>query len=216
LFFIFGLPTLSICCTEKLLKREAKLCMKRAVDPKAFRYKLAQFFLRALYGKRKYYVSPWMHPSLGVCAFLFHDGKVLLMRRGAKLENPHCLDTPGGHVNLEAEENLLDTLKREVEEETGILLDTNKLNIHQPRHVRLLYGVAYHEQKEVANLCIWYLYYLSDDEVNTMRESEEAYGFIWADEDKLKDLIKAGEFEGLDWADPLLKIFKEGKNFPVR
>ena len=57
------------------------------------------------------------HPAVGVGAVVFHDRKVLLIKRGkAPLEGRWIV--PGGTV--EPGESLLDALRREVSEETGL------------------------------------------------------------------------------------------------
>ncbi len=62
-------------------------------------------------------------PQLAVGAIVFHEGKVLLVKRG----NPPAKDTwsiPGGSVELG--ETLQDAAEREIWEETGIVIKAKK------------------------------------------------------------------------------------------
>jgi ADP-ribose pyrophosphatase YjhB (NUDIX family) len=60
---------------------------------------------------------PASRPALGVSALVWHEGRVLLVRRGrAPLKDLWSL--PGGHV--EFGERLEDAVRREVREETGL------------------------------------------------------------------------------------------------
>lgn len=60
------------------------------------------------------------HPSVGVGAVVIHEGRVLLIQRGKEPLRGRWV-VPGGTVELG--ESLRDAIVREVEEETGVLVE---------------------------------------------------------------------------------------------
>lgn len=63
-------------------------------------------------------------PDLAVGGIVVHDGAILLIRRG-KEPNKGLWTVPGGRV--ESGEYMADTCRREVQEETGVLVEVGDL-----------------------------------------------------------------------------------------
>jgi len=86
-------------------------------------------------------------PRIGVGVLIFHDGKLLLGRR----KGSHGADSwsaPGGH--LEFGESIEQCAQREVQEETGLKLDsisigpyTNDIFVEDKKHYVTLFAIAH-------------------------------------------------------------------------
>lgn len=116
-------------------------------------------------------------PQLAVGAVVFQKQSVLLIRRG-KAPNQGLWSLPGGRVNLG--ENLEDAVKREVAEETGILVNPIKLVYHvdlierdQNKQIRYHYVV---------------LDYLADYLSGEIRAASDADAAAWVQLDQLETL----------------------------
>ena len=87
-------------------------------------------------------------PRIGVGVLIFRDGKLLLGRR----KGSHGADSwsaPGGH--LEFGESIEQCAQREVQEETGLKLDsisigpyTNDIFVEDKKHYVTLFAMAHH------------------------------------------------------------------------
>jgi 8-oxo-dGTP diphosphatase len=81
------------------------------------------------------------HPSVGVGAVVIHEGRVLLIQRGKEPLRGRWV-VPGGTVELG--ESLRDAIVREVEEETGVLVEPLDVLTVFDRIERRLGTVSYH------------------------------------------------------------------------
>lgn len=79
--------------------------------------------------------SPNFAADLGVAGiFLLHQGKILLLKRPPESKHPSKWGVPAG--KLEKEETPIKAIIREVQEETGIVLDELRLVHHEKTPVR--------------------------------------------------------------------------------
>lgn len=111
-----------------------------------------------------------------VKAYIWRNGKVLLLkRRDDDEEYAGFWDTPGGH--LHEHETALDGLKREVREETGLLLDrTRPLSTWSHRSAL---GISF----------------LARDPAGDVQLSSEHVAFEWVGPDLLADFRTAPNLE---------------------
>lgn len=165
--------------------------MAIAIDPKTVRYKIAQFFLSLLYGRKWHYISPWKHASVASTVVLVKDNKVLMGKRRGDIEYIGCRDNPGGHVTLEENEGLVEACIREVYEEMNLRLDADKFQLSSVTDIWLNHEAEYIEEKDACNICITYRYDISEEELEDLKESGETYDYKWFDEaGLLKELEK--------------------------
>lgn len=99
---------------------------KQVIVPGNWRWRLAQVFLRLLFG-REVALSGWKQAGVSAVGCYTQNGKVLMLRRSGGTEAQTKWGLVGGMVKFgyaykgEADEALLRTLQRETEEETGFL-----------------------------------------------------------------------------------------------
>lgn len=75
------------------------------------------------------------NPAFGVVScFLEHDGKILLLKRLDSKSQGSKWGLPAG--KMEKGETSIDAVRREIMEETGILIDKNRLNYYKTVFVR--------------------------------------------------------------------------------
>lgn len=146
----------------------------RQIVPGSGRWRLAQLALRLLYGRGRYYVSPWQHAAVAAAAYMVHDGRLLMARRGEGVEHAGKLDVPGGHVDLERREGILEALCREVREEVGLLVRPEDFPPERLLFVGLVHDQDYIQLKGAARVGLRYWLPLDAARAAALRGSEEA------------------------------------------
>ena len=108
---------------------------------------------------------------VGVKSIIIYNRKVLLVRRSDENKNWEC---PGG--TMEFGEDLHTTLRREIEEETGL----NDIDIG-----KLLYAITFIDP-EIQCIGLMYLSHAKSDKVKI---SHEHIDFKWANKKQLTELL---------------------------
>jgi 8-oxo-dGTP diphosphatase len=114
------------------------------------------------------------YPALGVAAkgiVLRDDGAVLLIKRAPDSSDPECWDLPGGKMSYG--ERLVETLIREVREETGLTVTPTQV-LHVSHFIKEPFWVT----------CITFLCPSFEGEVQL---SDEHVGHAWVTVDDLPD-----------------------------
>jgi 8-oxo-dGTP pyrophosphatase MutT (NUDIX family) len=158
----------------------------KPINPRTVRYKIAQFFLWLLFGRKHHYLSPWRHSSIATTIVLVKDGKVLMGKRRGNIEYPGLRDNPGGHLNLETNERIVEAGVREVYEETRIHIDPQKITQDTLVAIQLKTNVEYIELKDGCNLTLTYAYVVSDEELETLEETDESHDFQWFSREEIQ------------------------------
>lgn len=152
---------------------ERQSAMKQIV-PGSRRWRLAQTGLRLLFGPGTYYISPWQHAAVAAAAYIVHDGRLLMARRGPSLEHPGKLDVVGGHVDIETGESVLEALCREAREEVGLAFVPEDFPPAHLLHVELEHGQDYHRLAGAARMGLRYWVRIDDAQAARIRASDEA------------------------------------------
>ncbi len=108
------------------------------------------------------------HPVACVGAVVFHDGKVLLVQRGKEPLAGRWI-VPGGAVELG--ESLAEAVRREVLEETGLLV--------RPRRVVLAFDRIDREEGQIKHHYV-IVDYLCDLEGGRLQAGSDARDAVWA------------------------------------
>lgn len=117
------------------------------------------------------------------CVVVNKDGKILALRRNpSDVRRPNCWDLPGG--NYESGETVEECIKREVQEETSLTLQT----VH-PIYVSSNMGKTYQDINVIA------LAQVSHDWIGKVKLSEEHVEFRWVTPDEFMNL-KTGDDGG--------------------
>ena len=75
------------------------------------------------------------------------DGEILILKRASHMKwNPNLWDLPGGH--LKEDEETIETLEREVKEETGLAIK-NIVEIGEKNNITIFKSDVYSEDKEI-------------------------------------------------------------------
>lgn len=117
------------------------------------------------------------------CAIIFFGDKILVTQRSASMKLPLKWEFPGG--KLEANENEIDCIKREVKEEINIEIEI----------VEKLPNSIYDYGSFKINLIPFVARYVSGD-INLAEHSDYK-------------LLKSNKLQNLDWAEADLPIVKE-------
>lgn len=170
------------------------------------RYKIAQFILRALYGHKNMYISPWKHTAATVDGIYIYQGKLLIAERSGNIEHAGKWHIPGGHIDMERNESILDTLKRETFEEHGFHIDISKINVNKPYITTLNHNNSYIMQTDTSILGLQYVYELSKQEMENVKTSAEAKTFKFANVAEMKKMNELGILiHDFSYIYPLLK-----------
>tara|TARA_R110000868_G_scaffold218576_2_gene469156 strand:- start:82892 stop:83443 length:552 start_codon:yes stop_codon:yes gene_type:complete len=169
------------------------LFQKKRLVKNTLRYKVAMLVLNALYGRKNMYISPWQHAAVTVDGIYIYDNKLLIAKRSNNVEFAGKWQVPGGHVDMETHETLLEALKRETYEEHNLDIDTAKIDVNNPLVVRFSTQQQYIEQQDTALLGLQYIYMLSKEEMESIQISKEALLFKFADIAELERMKAAGE-----------------------
>jgi 8-oxo-dGTP pyrophosphatase MutT (NUDIX family) len=160
------------------------------INPKAVRYKIAQLFLRMLYGRKWHYISPWHHASVAATVVLTKNGKVLMGKRRGNIEFIGLRDHPGGHVDLEVKEGLIQACVRETYEEMRIKIDPLKITEDKLIDVCLNNDSEYIEHLDARNICLTYIYEVNDKELEDLQDTEESFDFKWFDKNEVEKELR--------------------------
>lgn len=176
---------------------------KICIAPDNWRYKVAQCVLSLLYGRKWHYISPWKHASIGTGIFIMHNKKLLVTKRAPHLEYPNVFCIPGGHIDIETGESMLDGLAREVKEELSIDLDLTHINERQPIDIYYKHSQKYHEIKDAGHISATYIIDLPD--LPDAQLSSEVTEIRWVNFEEIKKLRADNNYVGVF---PTEDIFK--------
>jgi len=148
-----------------------------AINTGGWRDRVAQRVLAFLYGRKRHYISPWSHCSVGASVVFVRDGKILLgERRG--VEHAGRLGLVGGHLDFECHESILDCLMREVYEESGIQLTPQDVNMADDLiDIILVHHLNYHLLKDASGMAFVFALPLTDAHLEQLTETAEAFNF---------------------------------------
>lgn len=126
-------------------------------------------------------------------------------KRRGNIENIGIRDNPGGHVDLEYNEDIISACVREVYEEMNIKIDPKKINQNKPIDIHLE-SYMYIEHTDAINICLTYMYEVSDEELATLAETEESHDFKWFDKTELNLRLQKSEHkEGKQYFERAIK-----------
>ena len=162
--------------------------MPRKIRLNDWRYKLAQWVLSLLYGRKWHYIAPWRHSSIGVSAIFHNDGKILLARRRGNIEKVGKLSCIGGHVNLEDNESLVDCLIREVKEETALDITGEHIHIDNLISYGLIHDFDYFEMENGVNITLRFVIPLTQSQLDNIQDTEEAHEFKLYSQKEVEDI----------------------------
>lgn len=119
-----------------------------------------------------------MNQQIGVKAIIEKDNKILLIKRSSKYEElENAWDIPGGRLDFGEEPE--DGLRREIFEETGLVLD-------QIKQILDATTVFKNEEKQIVR--ITYLCSVKETD-QTEKISDEHTSLEWIPKEKLKTLV---------------------------
>ena len=157
-----------------------------------WRDRLAQLCLKLIYGRPWHYVSPWQHAGVCTSAICVHNGRILLGRRRG-IEQAGKLSHLGGHVNLEYQEGLLDSLVREIQEETSMVIPAKQVNWADLCDISLNYDVEYIMLGKGTNISMSFAIELTDEQVSQIQDSAEAHDFGFYSLEEIQAFKDSGE-----------------------
>lgn len=124
---------------------------------------------------------------VGQKAFIKKDGKVLVL----KLSDIDTIDFPGGKIQ-EGEENFIESLKREVKEETNL-----EVEIHEPFYT---WYFTFHDKHPEAGKKVFLVGYRCTYVSGELTLSHEHSSFEWVDSSSYQKVNdKTKHFSALDY-----------------
>ena len=159
--------------------------------PDSLRYKFIQNLGYILWGRKLGYLSWWPHAARTAGALFFHDGKLLLGKRAATMpDRPNTYGLIGGFVD--DLESFAEGLSREIKEECG--LDIPPENFAWKNLFKINDGISsLKEQADFSITQVWFIYHLSQEQVESLTPTEEVTEFLWVDQDMIADLNAHGQ-----------------------
>lgn len=167
---------------------------KHRIEPCTWRYHLAQWCLKLIFGNRKeYYISPWKHAAAGMSVFLHYDGKILYALRSGNIEGAGKWCNLGGHIDFEKGETSKEAAIREVYEEVGIDVADR---IDEPFSHVVRHDKQYFELADASIIKMAFLVELNDELVSQLKTSEEVADFKFIDQSEYFEMYKNGQTFG--------------------
>ena len=168
----------------------------RPVIQGTLRYKIAQFFLSLLYGRKWHYIAPWEHIGCGNGAVLFHNGKALVVKRSPDiLYHPNKLSMVGGYLSPRHDTSIIQGLYREIREEVGLNLAEGRITLaHNLVHIDNMPNHTTPDQGPHHQLNFQFALVLTPEEVQQLQALDETVALYWLTLDEITALCHAGEF----------------------
>lgn len=167
----------------------------RPVIEGTLRYKLAQFFLWLLYGRKWHYIAPWRHMGCGTGIVMFHNGKALVAKRSSTIHyHPNKYGVIGGYLNAGHESSIFDSLYREVREEARLSLAAGRVTLANLIHVDSIPNHTTPDQSSHHQLNFQFALVLSAVEVAALEAIDETAELNWLSLDEITALYNANQF----------------------
>ena len=140
------------------------------------------------------------YPSLTITVVIEHEGEFLLIKRPSHEENfPNVYAFPGGRAEIG--ETVIETIKREVFEETGLKL-SDEVGFLDSYYFKKVIGIAFVVRAFDKNLSLPedtpdYIWVKTVEEMNKLNCLPD----IWKHLARAQEIIKKGTFDSLDQMD---------------
>ncbi|MBI1308348.1 MAG: NUDIX domain-containing protein [Proteobacteria bacterium] len=192
--------------------------MKRRRIQPGWRYSLAQWLLRGLFGRPWHSISPWLKAGPAVAILVTNKGRVLLAKRGGRIEHVGCWSSIGGYVEVSAAENFPQAIVREFYEETGFRLDPAQFNL-SPTLAYLNHGLQKIEEANASAVVGYYLVSADASLLSRLSPQEETTDFAWFTEEQCRAMLAEhqipAEFTDLHLAlEEIFRRINAGEAFP--
>lgn len=149
----------------------------KRVETSGWRYSVAQWVLKRLYGPREqYYFYPWPQAGISANVIFTHKKKVMLQLRGNANEADNCWGMFGGYSDTRSEAPY-EALHREIIEECSLVLPKNAFRDDNPVATISTFGrptVALEGENHTSTF--WH-YELTKKEIEQMKPLDETAGF---------------------------------------
>lgn len=157
-----------------------------SLKPNSFRYKLVQLIGYMLWGRKLGYLSWWPHAGRSAGVIFTCNGRIVLGKRSAALNDGRGkYSVIGGYVD--EGETYAQGLVREVYEESGLVLDAAPFN-RPPDMMREL-RICLREQYGFDLTAFYYIHALTPEQVAQLTPGPEVDSFILVDEAAYRKLV---------------------------
>ena len=184
-----------------------------------WRYTLAQWCLRLIYGRKWHYISPWMKVAAGSAIIFTCKGKVILGQRAGKIEHAGCWGSIGGYLEVQLAETFAQAAVRELFEETGFQLNPTHMP-SQPTYIFQVYNQQKFEESSSHAVIAYYVFEVPESFIPQLTPQPETAAFKWFTLAECQTMIKSGqiphEFTDLHQAlQALATDLKTKRQFPT-
>ena len=167
--------------------------MPRKIKLNEWRYKVAQFALRLIYGRPYHYISPWT--GVGACTglILHCDGKILLSLREGDIEDSGTWSIIGGFLNMDDHETFAQAITRELKEETGLELEPTLFPDSAIKHTFIEHGLDYIELENYARMGVYFWHEITMEEFDSLQTKDETAAFKLVTQEEFEHMIQIKE-----------------------